>query len=290
MTNPKAGNIAASVKARLLNLSKIKQRPYLEILQYYGMERFLYRLGKSDCQDQFVLKGALLFHVWDLHDARATKDIDMLAKTNNSLENIIWIVRKICSQKVACPDGIIFDEESVKAEKMQSQREYEGIRIKFQGRLETTRIPMQIDLGFGDIVTPASINIDYPTLLQLPAPDLRGYPVETLIAEKIHAMIEKGMFNSRMKDYHDVWLLLTGGYHREAVLEQALKRTFGQRNTKLNLAQLIDDIERYGRAKDRQLLWQKHRQDGQYEMVPQELHHVCQDILQGLKYLFVNNN
>ena len=154
MTSPSVSSAAASVKARLLNLSRQRNRPFQELLQYYGMERFLFRLGMSHYGDRFVLKGALLLHVWEVQNSRATRDIDMLAMVDNSPDGFIGLISEVCSLKVDCSDGVLFESESVSSEVMQTQREYEGIRVRFQAKLESTRIPMQIDLGFGDAVTP----------------------------------------------------------------------------------------------------------------------------------------
>lgn len=195
MANPNTVNAAASVKARLLNLSRQKNKPFQELLQYYGMERFLFRLGMSRYSDRFILKGALLLHVWEIQDSRATRDIDMLAMVDNSPDGFAKLISEVCNLEVDCPDGVIYESKSISSEVMQTQREYEGIRVRFQAKLESTRIPMQIDLGFGDAVTPKPQDISYPSLLDLPAPSLRGYPVETVIAEKIHTMVEKELLN-----------------------------------------------------------------------------------------------
>lgn len=283
MTSPRVVNSAASVKARLLNLARQTGRPFQELLQYFGMERFLFRLGLTAHGDRFILKGALLFHVWDLQDGRATRDIDMLAVVDNSPDYVAALVRDVCKIEVDCLDGVVYEPNSVIMEVMQSQREYEGVRVRFHARLESAKIPMQIDLGFGDVVTPAPEQIAYPTLLDLLAPTLRGYPVETVIAEKLHTMVEKGMLNSRVKDYHDVWMLLRWGRFYAEVLERALVRTFEQRETRLDRMQLFQIIERYGATAEQRLLWERYRRKGTYETAPQNLAQVCSDIILALK-------
>lgn len=192
-------------------------------------------------------------------------------------------MRDVCKIEVDCPDGVVYEPNSVIMEVMQNQREYEGVRVRFHARLESAKIPMQIDLGFGDVVTPAPEQIAYPTLLDLPAPILRGYPVETVIAEKLHTMVEKGMLNSRVKDYHDVWMLLRWGCFDAEVLERALVRTFEQRETRLDRMQLFQIIERYGATAERQLHWERYRRKGAYETAPQNLAQVCSDIISALK-------
>ena len=278
--------IAASVRARLLKIARQTGRPSPEILQYFAMERFLYRLSKSSYCDHFILKGALLFHVWEFQDTRATRDIDMLAKVNNSPENIENLVRDICEKEIDCPDGMIFETSSLSVEVMQNQREYEGIRVSLHARLEKSKIPMQIDFGFGDAVTPAPESIAYPTLLDFPAPNLRGYPVETVISEKLHTMFEKEMFNSRVKDYHDVWMLLRWGNFDEKILETALKRTFKQRGGIWDRKVLLRVINDYGGSSDRQKYWERYLQKGKYETVPHDLIQICIDIIQILNETF----
>jgi hypothetical protein len=204
MINHKIKNIADSVKARLLNIARNSQRPFQEILQYYGIERFLFRLSESNYKDVFILKGALLLKVWKISDCRSTMDIDTLAKTSNSLDNIIKIVKEICDITPSIDDGVNFIVSSIRGEKMQLLKEYEGIRILFEGSLGSAKIPMQIDIGFGDVITPHVVESQYPNLLEFPGPKLKTYPQETLIAEKIFTMVEKGETNSRMKDFYDV--------------------------------------------------------------------------------------
>jgi len=279
MTSRKIANIPASVKAQLLNLARKRNRPFQELLQYYGMERFLFRLGESSHRGRFVLKGALLFHVWDIQDSRATRDIDMLAMADNSPDYLEDLVKNVCELEVLCLDGVVYDSHSISVEVMQAQREYEGIRLRFQAKLENTKIPMQIDFGFGDVITPEPQSITYPTLLDLPAPRLRGYPVETVISEKLQTMVEKGLLNSRVKDYLDVWTLLRWGQFDGEVLERALFRTFEQRGTKMNLVQLVQIIQQYGASTDRQLLWKRYREKNSFAAAPQSLVELCSGII-----------
>jgi predicted nucleotidyltransferase component of viral defense system len=285
MANPNTPNAAASVKARLLNLSRQKNRPFQELLQYYGMERFLFRLGRSRYSDRFVLKGALLLHVWDVQDSRATRDIDLLALEDNSPDHFTKCIIEVCHVDADCSDGIVYAADSVMSEVMSTHREYEGIRVRFQAKLESTRIPLQIDLGFGDAVTPEPQAINYPTLLDLPAPSLRGYPVETVIAEKLHTMVEKELLNSRVKDYHDVWMLFRWGQFNRQILGQALARTFERRRTRLDLTQILGIIRQYGETADRQLLWERYHRKGTLESVPRSLAAICDGIADMLNTL-----
>lgn len=257
MTNLNVKNISASVKGRLFNLAQKQKRPFQELLQYYCMERFLFRLSESVYKDRFILKGALLFKVWDIADSRATLDIDTLARTSNSLESIISIVKELCEKSPSTQDGIVFPSTSVSGEVMQLQREYEGVRIRFKAQIDSTRIPMQIDIGFGDIVTPSPDDVEYPTLLDFPAPKLKAYPPQTVIAEKIHTMVEKGDSNSRIKDYYDVWLLFRQTGISLPGLKLALLRTFKTRGIDFDLDLAISAIRQYAKHSQTQILWEQ---------------------------------
>lgn len=223
-------NVAASVRQKLANLAKESKRPFAELLQYYAMERFLYRLSRSEYKDRLVLKGALMFVAWGTPRSRATKDIDLLARTDNSIANLVKVVQSICHIEVDA-DGLIFDPALVKGEKIKEDADYEGVRLLFQGKLEQARIHMQIDIGFGDSVTPAPVAIDYPVILDLPAPKLNGYPPETVVAEKFEAMVKLGMINTRMKDFYDLWLLSRQFDFDGEMLFKAIRTTFARRGT-----------------------------------------------------------
>jgi len=223
-------NISASVHQRLLNVAKDTQRPFNEVLQYFAMERFLYRLSQTEHVDSFVLKGALLFRVWDTPDSRATKDIDFLAYLDNSPDNLAATIRDVCATE-SLDDGLMFDPETVEAKRIKEDADYEGVRIRFRGQLGNARIHMQVDVGFGDIVHPDAVLADYPALLDLPAPLLRIYPPETVIAEKAEAMVHLGSLNSRMKDFYDVWRMSQQFNFKGADLCEAIRGTFGKRET-----------------------------------------------------------
>ncbi len=166
-------NLPMSVHDRLRNLAQLSNRPYQELLEYYAMERFLYRLSQSHHVNAFVLKGALMFVVWGTHRFRPTRDIDLLGQTDNAVNNIVEIVKYVCNQAVQ-PDGLAFLAETVAAEQITEGADYVGVRVTFRCQLGTARIPMQIDIGFADAVTPAPVKILYPTLLDMPAPQRRG--------------------------------------------------------------------------------------------------------------------
>lgn len=225
-------NLAASVHQRLLNHAKAKDRPFNETLQYFALERFLYRLGCSPYRDQFVLKGALMFTVWQTPFIRSTRDIDMLGQLDNTVEYVVNAVREICQQTVV-EDGLSFDTETITGEQIVKSADYHGVRVKFKAYLDTARIPMQIDIGFGDVVLPEPSAIQMPTILDFPPPELQGYTRESIVAEKLHIMVSLGIINSRMKDYFDIWLLATHCTFTGFTLTQAIQVTFRQRKTEI---------------------------------------------------------
>jgi len=230
MTTPK--NIPASVRQRLLNRAKSDRRPFNELLQYYAMERFLYRLSQSVHVDRFILKGALMLRVWRSPELRPTMDIDMLGITSNQEADIVAQVQDILTVDVET-DGLAFDPASIQAERITEDADYEGIRIRFLGALGSARINMQIDIGFGDIVYPEPEESDLPTMLNSPAPRLLCYSRESSIAEKFEAMVKLGMLNSRMKDFYDIWLLSRQYDFDGPRLTEAIRLTFERRGTKM---------------------------------------------------------
>ena len=230
MTKCEIKNLAASVRERLLEKARESNRPFQEILQYYAMERFLYRLSRSPHADKFILKGALMLIVWNAPQTRPTLDIDLLAKTNNDLVPIVDKIKAICIQE-AEPDGIEFDIASIIGKRIKEDADYEGVRVKFKGSLDRARITMQIDIGFGDVVIPAPSMVDYPTILDFPKPSLKGYSKESLVAEKFEAMVKLGILNSRLKDFYDLYLLCRQFSFDEKILADAIHNTFITRGT-----------------------------------------------------------
>ena len=225
-------NIPASVRQRILNRAKSDRRPFNELLQYYAMERFLYRLSQSAHADRFILKGALMLRVWRSPELRPTMDIDMLGRTSNKEADIIAQIRDILSMDVEA-DGLAFDADSIQAERITEDADYEGIRIRFRGALDSARINMQVDIGFGDVVYPKPEKSELPTMLDSPAPRLLCYSRESSIAEKFEAMVKLGVLNSRMKDFYDIWLLSRQFDFDGAKLAEAIRLTFERRGTAL---------------------------------------------------------
>ncbi|MHC5055766.1 MAG: nucleotidyl transferase AbiEii/AbiGii toxin family protein [Planctomycetota bacterium] len=198
----KPTNIPASVRQRLLNIARERGEPYQLVLTRYALERLLYRIGRSGRGDEFVMKGALLFSVWTNAARRSTKDLDLLGSGEPSPERIREAFREICATEVE-DDGLVFDASSVRAEEVRENQVYGGIRVDILARLGKIRIPLQVDVGFGDAVVPEAGELEYPGFLDFPRARVRAYPPEAVVAEKFHAMAVLGMVNSRMKDFYE---------------------------------------------------------------------------------------
>jgi len=226
-------NVAASILARLRNRAQLLERPFAEILQYYAMERFLYRLSKTSYADKFVLKGGLMFYVWDLALRRPTRDIDFGGSVSNNSGTLLKIINTVITESVP-EDGIVFDPQSVSVEETQVDADYQGMRIKLIALLERSRIPVQIDIGFSDELVSKAESIEYPNLLpNLKTTRMKGYPKEAMVAEKFHAMVRHAELNSRMKDYYDLWLVLETFEFENISLQKAIESTFRKRDTEI---------------------------------------------------------
>jgi len=216
----------------LLNKSKADGRPFQEVLQYYAMERFLYRLSQSPHADKFILKGALLLRIWQSPQFRPTMDIDLLGNTSNEEAALVSQILEIMSAEVA-PDGLTFLPGSVTSESITADARYHGVRIQFMAELDTIRLNMQTDIGFGDLVLPGPERLAMPTILDSPSPRVLCYSRESVIAEKFEAMLVLRELNSRMKDFYDIWLLSSRfNFDGERVAE-AMAGTLKQRGTEL---------------------------------------------------------
>lgn len=270
-------NIPASVRARLQNIAKETSRPFAEVLQYYGMERLLYRFSKSPYTAKFILKGALMFTAWNIPQRRTTLDIDFSARFDNQINGIEKVIKDICKVAVIS-DGLVFDPETVKGQRIKEDADYEDVRVKFVGFLERSRIPMQIDIGFGDVIHPKPKTIDYPVILDLPKPHLKGYPLESVISEKFEAMMKLGLLNSRMKDFYDIWLLMRKFDFNGTILTEALKKTFDHRKTELPLKRPLFAQEIYDNKSDRQMLWMAFLRKNDIKNAPDNLSAIAKTI------------
>ena len=224
-------NVAASVRQKLLNRSREQKEDFQLVLTRYALERLLYRLSQSKHVDAFVLKGAFMFLIWTDAPYRPTRDVDLLGFGDSSAEQLIAVFKTICEANEN--DGLIFETASLSAEEIREQQEYNGIRLTLMARLEQAEIPLQIDVGFGDVVIPTPKHVDFPTILDMPPPYLRVYSKESVISEKYEAMVRLGIANSRMKDFYDIWVLSKAFDFEGLVLAKAIEATFSTRKTAL---------------------------------------------------------
>ena len=233
MNKRRVKDVAASIRARLLANARDTHRPFQEVLQYYAMERFLFRLSVSPHADGLVLKGGLMLAAWRAPSTRPTKDIDLLARMSNDVDAVVETVKDICAREVD-PDGLVFDLKSVQGRVIKEDADYEGVRVTFLVHLQNARVNMQIDMGFGDVVVPDVMPLDYPTILDHDVPRLNGYSRETTIAEKFETLVKLGQINSRIRDFFDIWLLLRQFDFDGPLLARAIRETFAHRGTAVN--------------------------------------------------------
>ena len=222
-------NIGASVRQRLLNLAHALGQPMELLLTRYALERLLHRLSLSPHRERFVLKGAMLLATWFDEPHRATRDVDLLGFGDAAEDSLLETFREIMAVEV--DDGVSFDLRGLRIDAIRQEVEYGGSRLRTTAALAGARIPITVDIGFGDAVEPGVEDIDLPVLLDMPLPHLRAYPPETVIAEKFHAMVVLGRANSRMKDYYDMWMLTSTFEIDPERLRRAIAATFARRNT-----------------------------------------------------------
>jgi predicted nucleotidyltransferase component of viral defense system len=223
-------NLAASIRARLSQLARDRHEDFQFVLTRYAMERLLYRLSKSRHEPSFVLKGAMLFTVWSGHPHRATQDLDLLGFGAPDLDRLAQTFRDISLVRVE-DDGVVFDPESVTASRIKEAAQYEGVRVLLRGALGAAVLNLQVDIGFGDAITPGPVAAEFPVLLDAPTPKLRVYPRDTVVAEKLEAMVQLGIANSRMKDFFDLRFLARSFEFDGIVLADAIRATFARRGT-----------------------------------------------------------
>ena len=271
-------NMAASVKQQLLNQAKATKRPFQELLQYYAMERFLYRLSQSQHRERYILKGALMLRAWawnhPLSMSRPTMDIDMLAMTANTEDNIQTHTLDIIHTPVV-DDGLQFQTSTIKISRITEGASYEGIRVRFVGLIERTQVPMQLDIGFGDKVHPSPQQKELPTILNQPPPNLLCYPKESAIAEKFQVMVQLGHLNSRMKDFYDIWTLSQQFAFDFDTLQEAIRQTFTERH-----CELTEPIDAFTDAfiDSQQTMWNAFRRRMKQEQIPEDFRIINQDL------------
>lgn len=247
-------NLAASIRARLKQRADATKQDFNLTLTHYGLERLLYRLSISPHASNYLLKGALLFSLWYDQPHRPTRDADLLGFGPDDIESAVTAFREIC--QIAAEDGITFDSASVKGAAIRKEAGYGGVRIDLQAKLDGARIALQVDIGFGDAVTPAPEAISFPVLLDdLPAPQLRAYPKYTVVAEKFHAICLLGIANTRMKDYFDLWILVTEGTLEPTELRRAVEATFARRQLAMPSTLPTGLSDTFSRDATKQMQW-----------------------------------
>lgn len=249
-----AKNIGASVRARINNKAKADKVNTQFLLTRYSLERLLYRLAVSEHRDSFLLKGALLFDLWYDVPLRPTRDIDLLGFGMAEIPHLIKVFEDLCAVEVE--DGISFDTATIKAEEIRKDANYSGMRVTLVGTIDGAKCTVQVDVGYGDAVTPAPEMATYPVMLEdMPAPELRVYPQYTVIAEKFEAIVSLGMANSRMKDYFDLWVLLRNADLEQNILEQAVQATLVRRETSMPTGIPVGLSDQFASDKSRLALW-----------------------------------
>lgn len=232
MSSEKPRNLAASVRQKLFNRAQERHEDFGLVLTKYGLERFLYRFSQSEYRDQFVLKGALLFELWTHRPYRPTRDLDLSGQGDNSIARMKKVFGDVIAQVVE-DDGLVFDPTSVRITRIKEEQEYEGLRVNFLARLERARISLQVYIGFGDAIVPDPEEIQYPGMLDFPIARLRAYAKETVVAEKLEALVKLGIVNTRMKDFYDLWILAREFEFSGPSLCKAIEATFQRRQTEI---------------------------------------------------------
>lgn len=222
-------NIGASVRARLLSLSKASGQSFDLALTRFALERLLFRLGQSAHADRFVLKGAMLMMTWFDDPYRGTRDLDLLGFGNPDPDAMLAVFREMLAQDAG--DGVQFDAGALRVDRIREELEYGGLRLRTTAEISGAKIKVTIDIGFGDAVEPNAELVDYPSMLDFPPPRLRAYARETVIAEKFQAMVALGRANSRMKDFYDIWILSRSFAFDDDRLPRAIAATFARRGT-----------------------------------------------------------
>jgi predicted nucleotidyltransferase component of viral defense system len=270
-------NLPASIRQRLLNLSRDRGQDFDLTLTRYGIERLLYRLSQSEHADHFVLKGALLLSLWTGRLQRPTRNVDLFSYGDSSQEALTRLFRDICVVDVQA-DGLTFHPDSVRVTEIRADQEYGGQRVQLIATLGNARILLQVDVGFGDAITPAPDDIEYPSLLGLPSPRLRAYPKETAIAEKLEAMIALGMANSRMKDFYDIWMMSRELQFDGRTLARAIQATFRRRRSELPYTAPTAFAEEFAGNPDKGVQWNAFLSRNRLDANGMGLVHVIQEI------------
>lgn len=277
-------NIGASVRAKLKKIAEKENKDFNLILTKFALERFLYRLSVSKHRDSFLLKGALLFDLWFDFPLRATRDIDLLGFELPEAAYLIEAFNEICA--IEADDGIIY-EKKIRAEEIRKEANYAGMRLTMLSYLDGARSTVQVDVGYGDAVTPGPESARYPVLLdEFEAPQLKVYPCYSVVAEKLEAIISLGMANTRMKDYFDLWIILQQSKLNPKTLQIALHETTLRRKTLMPVGLPLGLSDEFSNDKDKKNQWQSFLKKNQIK--PIELGEVVSELTSQLSYLFTS--
>lgn len=263
-------NMGASVRARLTDKARSRGDDVQLILLRFAIERLIYRLAQSKYRDDFILKGAMLFSLWAKVPYRSTGDLDLLGKGDPAPARVAAIFRELCDLAIQ-DDGLVYDADSVTAERTRPEDEYQGVRVELNATLAGARLRIQIDIGFGDVVTPEAQTISYPTLLDFPEPQLRAYPPETVVAEKLEALVSLGIRNSRMKDFFDLWIMAKTFAFDGPVLAEAIRATFARRKTAIPAETPIAFTPDFASDVSKQAQWRAFLKRTSLAMAPEPL-------------------
>ena len=282
MSRDEIRNISQSVYQRLLNLARAEKVDFNLILTRYGIERLLYRLSISEYTDRFILKGGSLFLVWMGQNYRVTRDADLLGYGPADIGSLTEVFRQLCEIVSENVDGMKYCSNTIKAVSTREDEEYDGIRVTLLGKLNNARIHVQIDIGFGDAVTPEPEMIEYPTLLDAPAPVLRAYPRYTMVAEKLETLVKFGMINSRMKDIYDLWLIKKLFDFDGTILKDAVNNTFKRRSTQLPEAIPAAFTDEFRKDAGKQIQWRAFLRKSDPQVIPGNLDDTLGEIVEFL--------
>lgn len=277
MKDRKLKNIPASIHRRLLNLAHEGSRPFNELVQYYAIERFLYRFSQTPHAEHFVLKGAQMLRVWAERLTRPTMDIDMMGRAENSIDNLVRIVRD-CLEVECENDGITFDAESIRADEIIKDSKYHGVRVIVRGTIGTIQLRVQIDFGFGDKVVPGPTWVELSDTLNMGVPRLLGYSPESSIAEKFQAMVSLDIINTRIKDFYDIWTLSHERSFNGEILKKAIIATFERRKTELPKEIPLALSDAFSQEPDKEKLWRAFLRKGRLSAEGKSLAEVVKEL------------
>jgi len=247
-------DLAASVRERLRQLAEGRGQELQLVLTRYGVERLLYRLSRIPAAERFILKGAVLFYIWEGEIPRPTRDVDFLGYGDASPTAVAAVFRDVCGATVE-PDGLSFMSSTVRAAQIRDRQEYGGVRVSLTAMLGRARVPLQIDVGFGDAVTPRAEVTTFPALLDFPAPRVRAYPTASVVAEKFQAMVALGIANTRMKDFYDLYRLSETQDFDGETLAAAIRATFDRRATAIPTELPLALGDAFARDAEKQAQW-----------------------------------